>query len=345
MGNIQHRFDKFEVQWLKFSLPVISDQAIIAKIDYWHKSGLKLNKIPQNRRDYLFQNKKEAFNELFDISLCDCFDKGIDRSACRCKLKITLIEWEADVQQKLRIGILSGIDIHETKRIRERALRNETVIRIEEIENELVNEVEIDHGIDTNETIEEPMDEDSTYTCINSVTPDISISRRNVHSFPTLAISADRYRISNRAVAALVNAALEALGILQDDIKLDRFKVARERSKMRSKLIEHNRLMHHKIKCFGFDGSRDTTKVINEVYIRVGPKQEVKERFGVEVEEHIVVIQEPESLYLDNIRPNSGRADDISNELISLIQERNSVTSLIALCCDGAPVNTGKTPV
>ena len=53
------------------------------------------------------------------------------------------------------------------------------------------------------------------------------------------------------------------------------------------------------------------------------------------------MIQEPESLYLDDSTPNSGRADDISKEPISLIQERNSVTSLIALCCDGAPVNTG----
>ena len=75
---------------------------------------------------------------------------------------------------------------------------------------------------------------------MNSVTPDISISRRNVHSFPTLATSADRYKISNKAVATLVSAALEDLGIFQDDIKLNRFKVARERSKMRSKLIEHN---------------------------------------------------------------------------------------------------------
>ena len=106
------------------------------------------------------------------------------------------------------------------------------------------------------------------YTCMNSVTPDISISRRNVHSFPTLAIATDRYKISNSAVAAL-----EDLGISQDDIKLDRFKVARERSKMRSKLIEHNRLMHHKIKCLGFDGRRDTTKVINGVSIGVGPIQ------------------------------------------------------------------------
>ena len=60
----------------------------------------------------------------------------------------------------MRIGILSGIDINETKRIRERALRNETGFRIEEIENELANEVEIYIGIDTNEIIEEPMDTD-----------------------------------------------------------------------------------------------------------------------------------------------------------------------------------------
>ena len=98
--------------------------------------------------------------------------------------------------------------------------------------------------------------------------------------------------------------------------------------------------MHHEIKCLGFDGRKDTTKVINEVSIGVGPIQELKERFDVEVEEHIVVFQEPESLYLYHITPNSGRADDISNEPISLIQERNSVTSLITLCCDGAPVNT-----
>ena len=62
-----------------------------------------------------------------------------------------------------------------------------------------------------------PMDTDSMYTCMNSITPDISISRRNVYSFPTLAITADRYKISNREVAALVNAALEDLGILQGD--------------------------------------------------------------------------------------------------------------------------------
>ena len=176
----------------------------------------------------------------------------------------------------MRIGILSGIDINETKRIRERALQNETGFRIEEIENELANKVEIYHGIDTNEIIEGPMDTDSMYTCMNSITPDVSISRRNVHFFLTLAIAADRYKISNRAVAALVNAALEDLGILQDDIKLDRFKVTKERSKMRSKLIEHNKLMHHKIKCLGFDGRRDTTKVMNEVSIGVGPIQEVK---------------------------------------------------------------------
>ena len=59
---------------------------------------------------------------------------------------------------------------------------------------------------------------------------------------------------------------------------------------MRSKLIDINRLRHHEIKCLGFDGRVDTTKVINEVSIGVGPIQESKDKFGVEVEEHIVVI-------------------------------------------------------
>ena len=59
---------------------------------------------------------------------------------------------------------------------------------------------------------------------------------------------------------------------------------------MCSKLIEFNRLRHREIKCLGFDGCKDTTKVINEVSIGVGPIQESKNKFGVEVEEHIVVI-------------------------------------------------------
>ena len=84
---------------------------------------------------------------------------------------------------------LSEIDIHETKRIRERSLRNETGFRIEEIENELANEVEIDHGIDTNETIEEPMDEDSTYTCIKRF---FIIHRENKCEFSSWFLMSDR---------------------------------------------------------------------------------------------------------------------------------------------------------
>ena len=78
-------------------------------------------------------------------------------------MKIPLIEWEAYIL-KIENRYLSGIDINETKIIRERALRNETGFRIEEIENGLANGVEIDHGIDTNETIEEPRDEGNMYT-------------------------------------------------------------------------------------------------------------------------------------------------------------------------------------
>ena len=52
---------------------------------------------------------------------------------------------------------------------------------------------------------------------------------QNRYVYDNLVIVSDRYRVSSRATAAIVNAALEDMRILRDENKLDRKKVKREK--------------------------------------------------------------------------------------------------------------------
>ena len=59
------------------------------------------------------------------------------------------------------------------------------------------------------------------------------------------------------------------------------------------------------------------------------------------IKEHIVVIAEPGSTYLDHFIPNSGKGVDIANEMYSLALEYDSLSSLLAVGADGTASNTG----
>ena len=62
-------------------------------------------------------------------------------------------------------------------------------------------------------------------------------SNRNTHLFSQLAITEDSFGLSNVAVAAIAKAALQDLGLLSDQNKLDKNKVSRERKRMRKSNI------------------------------------------------------------------------------------------------------------
>lgn len=49
----------------------------------------------------------------------------------------------------------------------------------------------------------------------------------------------------------------------------------------------------------------------------------------------------PNRKYVEHVVPDSGRADDISKEILSLIRDSNSEETLRAVVCDGTAVNTG----
>ena len=62
----------------------------------------------------------------------------------------------------------------------------------------------------------------------------------------------------------------------------------------------------------------------------------------MEHEEHYVLVKEPGDIYLTHVTPDNGTALYISEEITTFLIDSDSIDSLKALLCDGAPVNTGK---
>jgi hypothetical protein len=61
------------------------------------------------------------------------------------------------------------------------------------------------------------------------------------------------------------------------------------------------------------------------------------------VEEHIVLLSEPGSVYMGHVTPNSGCSADITQSITNYITQKGiALSKLVAIGCDGTNVNTGK---
>ena len=107
---------------------------------------------------------------------------------------------------------------------------------------------------------------------------------------------------------------------------LDRKKVERERLCVGQKNVNERKCENLKLQCIGFDGRKDNTITTA----------------GIIKEEHITIVREPSSSYIDHLTPDNGTSRCIANEILHLIFETGSSGSLNALLCDATVVNTGK---
>ena len=84
-----------------------------------------------------------------------------------------------------------------------------------------------------------------------------------------------------------------------------------------------------------FDGRKEKTMAQEEI-------DNVKHKRTV-IEEHVVLVQEPESHYVGYFTPASGSAAAIISGIFSFL-ETNSISTddTVAVGCDGTVVNTGQ---
>ena len=141
--------------------------------------------------------------------------------------------------------------------------------------------------------------------------------------------------VSDQSAASIASAVLQDVDMVnKDDISkvVDRSKVRRERSKLRSKLTRCT----HEIKPLGlsFDGRKDTTQVM----IKKGRKLAK----STVIEEHITLVEEPQSKYIGHITVVNGSSKTIAEGIIQFFDtNKMSTEDIIAVGCDGTNVNTG----
>jgi len=155
-------------------------------------------------------------------------------------------------------------------------------------------------------------------------------------ALPTVAQTCDRTGVSDRSAAILVNATLKDIGIITKDDSsrvVDRAKIRRERVKVRRDLKRKTIEKHPSIFGLYFDGRRDKTLKQTKVG-KITARTTIKE-------EHIVLVSEPGSMYLGHVAPISGKVQSVAESILYFLNKNVDITTLQAIGCDGAVINTG----
>jgi hypothetical protein len=304
------------------SIPTIQIKSIVTSINRF------LDKIREATKNKVAREKqKDKLKILFNISPCKCFQPGkINRSDCICprEKKITKDEWDFWVDQNTdRQMVIANVDMDKTIKLQrrdKRKLKLECPVakKTKKISNILVDE---DNG-----------DMDDHDVTSNDYQNDVKAenNNRNTNEYPELCKAMDRCKISNRDACLILNAMLKDMNLLTPRNAIDHSKLYRQRTKMRKKAIKNHEKNMNKLICIGFDGKRNNTLVKNR-----GIRRTVKE-------EHYIIVAFPQGKYVDHLIPDSGKACDVSKEILKTITNTGSMDSLRAVLCDGTVNNTGK---
>ncbi|XP_049316722.1 uncharacterized protein LOC125779411 [Bactrocera dorsalis] len=147
------------------------------------------------------------------------------------------------------------------------------------------------------------------------------------------ALVCDRFGVPDRVASALGTALLQDFKIKDKHGKpliMDKSKVRREKEKCRQEVLR-KRLDDTNLLAFSFDGRKDDTLTIHEKY----HTRMVKEP-------HLVILREPNSELIGYVRLEHETAEYKTTKLNGFFNDKNiSLDTLIGICTDGEPTNTG----
>lgn len=151
----------------------------------------------------------------------------------------------------------------------------------------------------------------------------------------SVALIAERFKISDRAAAAITTAAFESAGLIDNNnFIIDRQCIRRTRSNIRTKL-RSKALEKVDFICLAFDGRKDDTIQNDRMDDNHFHRQVVKE-------EHIVLLSEPGAVFLGHISPETSHAKTVTKSILDFLDSNNFDSNFKAVLCDGCNVNTGK---
>lgn len=188
---------------------------------------------------------------------------------------------------------------------------------------------------------EDPTDTEAVSSA-DSAEHEATSSEVNTDTLRHMALAADRYGVSNRAAAAIVNGFQIDIGrISSSDTRfiVDHKKVQRARvlARIREAEKRKDKVCESELSGVYFDGRKDTSYVMIGSHLdESGPST----RRIAQQEEHIAVVAEPGGEYLTHFTPESGKAHVIFKKLHDVVEEFGG--DIAVLGADGTAVNTGK---
>lgn len=303
---------------------------IIKSLNSKKKSELKFQQMIQEFKD-------SAKGKLFDITTCKCSD--LERCNCPLERRVPVEEHKFLIDQRSNRAMAIGtLDLSTTKRNTKRSERRYARRRQE---RHVVTHEDKPLASPTQSTSSTSSGmEDSNSESINYEPAQYKrrTSKNECASrIRNLAEACDRTGVSDRAAALIATSVLQDTGKIDaddDSAVIDKNKIRRARKRIRSEHQETAKVSSTLQGLF-FDGRKDQTLSQEDVGGRLHKR--------TVTEEHIVLIQEPDSHYVGHFTPPTGSAKCIATGIVEFLESNEIETKdIVAIGSDGTVVNTGQ---
>ena len=336
-------------------LVLIPDYPVLTKITRLYEKALQINNNKVTAR--VKHSFTDQLDKIFDILVCQCpIEKcakpdcnpahchGGAHITCSClrQDKIPSMELMFILDQRQKVGLTGGdMQMGNADKVEARRQADQEKRKLKKLADQKTlpaNPVQV-----SSETIVEEndfeMEDDQDFHVKTKLK-----SQQNRTELTFYIAEVSRYGVSDRAAAALYNAALKTVDLINDDntkLVVDQSKIRRARDifSAKQKEIRKEKLeAGGGLECLGSDGKRNKKTRVKEVQIING---EPKEKFSIKTREHIVYTQEPTGEYLCHSEVSKGTGRDLCKDFMDVLAEHNSKESLLAVAADGTNTNTG----
>ena len=145
--------------------------------------------------------------------------------------------------------------------------------------------------------------------------------------------------MSDRAGAATASATLKAFGIVAEENKryvVDGSKLRRERKKYREEIRNKEQKLFELVDSIFVDGRKDATMTVVEVSINGNYHHQTV------IEEHYVIVGEPNGFYFSHVMPEDGTGYKIAPSVYSAIKDTALKQKLKIVGANRTAAMTGK---
>jgi hypothetical protein len=339
------------------NLVVLHDKLISRRIKAKYDEMKYLNRSKTaNKAQASFE---ETLGEVFDIIVCQCKISNCFDSVCTgCKLdahtvctcpkevKIPKTELSYVLDQRSRTGGEKGnfqIKGKDKKLMEEmdqtsqrKAQDTASTVKSKSREQEWAKQIEpVQVENEADEDVDDDNEGDDDFIVFENAP-----TTRNKMSLRNLAKECDRWGVSNRAGAAIANAALIDAGVitLEDQSSvIDKSKLRRALASYRKeRQVEDIKILEEKQGiAYYFDGKKTVSLCVEE--------DDHGKKYNTHRElELISVSSEPGGYYVSHLEPEGGKGEQVAAAVLGYLSEHNLADSWQIVGGDSTAANTGK---